>query len=262
MKSTEFIVSLSPIAFFSFSAFFLILRYFVFAGVLFWLCNKLLRNYFSGRKIQKPYAATSQLRSEIWLSFQTIVLTAFMMLLIRFMNQSGGTLIYHDFYTYPVWYFVMSILLLIILHDTYFYWIHFAMHKLPFLMKFHAVHHRSKNPTPFTSFSFHWIESLIEIAFFPLIVLIMPVHPIALAVVGTLSIITNILGHSGYEFFFKGFLDRPILKWFNTSTHHNLHHQYSSGNFGLYFNFWDTLMGTNLNRYKESFDRLVDQKSK
>ncbi|MBA3898994.1 MAG: sterol desaturase family protein [Bacteroidetes bacterium] len=35
-----------------------------------------------------------------------------------------------------------------------------------------------------------------------------------------------------------------IGKWQNTSTNHNIHHQYSKSNYGLYFTFWDSLMGT------------------
>ena len=31
----------------------------------------------------------------------------------------------------------------------------------------------------------------------------------------------------------------PFLKWLNTSTFHNHHHQFFKGNYGLYFIFWD-----------------------
>lgn len=42
----------------------------------------------------------------------------------------------------------------------------------------------------------------------------------------------------------------------NTSTHHNLHHQQGNYNFGLYFNFWDRMMGTNHPQYAETFDQV------
>jgi sterol desaturase/sphingolipid hydroxylase (fatty acid hydroxylase superfamily) len=56
--------------------------------------------------------------------------------------------------------------------------------------------------------------------------------------------IMNVMGHLGYEIFPKGFINSSIGKWQNTSTNHNIHHQESNYNFGLYFTFWDRIMGT------------------
>jgi sterol desaturase/sphingolipid hydroxylase (fatty acid hydroxylase superfamily) len=43
-----------------------------------------------------------------------------------------------------------------------------------------------------------------------------------------------------------------------------MHHHYSKGNYGLYFNFWDRLMGTNHPNYEKEFlkvaKRAKDQK--
>jgi len=45
----------------------------------------------------------------------------------------------------------------------------------------------------------------------------------------------------------------------NTSTHHNMHHQRSNCNYGLYFNFWDRVMGTNDSRYELEFERIKER---
>jgi sterol desaturase/sphingolipid hydroxylase (fatty acid hydroxylase superfamily) len=64
----------------------------------------------------------------------------------------------------------------------------------------------------------------------------------------------------GYEFFPKGWASHPITKWINTSTHHNLHHQKFLGNYSLYFNFWDRIMGTNFPQYETYFDEVVEKR--
>lgn len=37
---------------------------------------------------------------------------------------------------------------------------------------------------------------------------------------------------------------------------HNLHHQYFKGNYGLYFLFWDRMMGTIRSDYDERFEEV------
>ncbi|MHA4894836.1 sterol desaturase family protein [Pedobacter sp. PWIIR3] len=46
----------------------------------------------------------------------------------------------------------------------------------------------------------------------------------------------------------------------NTSIHHNLHHSKFKGNYGLYFRFWDRLMGTENPNYVKEYDRIQNQR--
>jgi hypothetical protein len=39
----------------------------------------------------------------------------------------------------------------------------------------------------------------------------------------------------------------------NTSTHHAMHHEAFRANYGLYFNIWDRLLGTNHPQYEQRF---------
>ena len=120
----------------------------------------------------------------------------------------------------------------------------------------HKVHHQSHNPTPWAAFAFHPLEALIEIAIVPLAILIIPFHPIVILLFSTWSIIWNVIGHAGYELFPFWFVRHPFFRWFNTATHHNMHHLKSNGNFGLYFNIWDRLMGTNFPDYEQTFESV------
>jgi sterol desaturase/sphingolipid hydroxylase (fatty acid hydroxylase superfamily) len=39
-----------------------------------------------------------------------------------------------------------------------------------------------------------------------------------------------------------------------------MHHKYVNSNFGLYFNIWDRVMGTNHERYHEEFEAVVSKR--
>jgi sterol desaturase/sphingolipid hydroxylase (fatty acid hydroxylase superfamily) len=71
----------------------------------------------------------------------------------------------------------------------------------------------------------------------------------------------NVLGHLGFELFPDGFASGKVTKWHNTSTHHNMHHKFTTSNYGLYFNFWDRVMGTNHARYESEYD-VVRERTK
>ena len=45
--------------------------------------------------------------------------------------------------------------------------------------------------------------------------------------------------------------------WWNTTTHHDLHHSSGNTNFGLYFTWWDRWMGTEHPRYREEFRKVT-----
>jgi sterol desaturase/sphingolipid hydroxylase (fatty acid hydroxylase superfamily) len=167
--------------------------------------------------------------------------------------RRGHTRIYFHLRDHSLFYFVASILFIILLHDTYFYWTHRLMHWKRIFRYVHRVHHLSHNPTPLAAFAFHPLEAVIEAGIMPLVAWVIPAHPLALAISGLYMILMNVMGHLGYELFPKSFVRNKWLNWQNTSTHHNMHHHYSKHNYGLYFNWWDRLMGTNHPRYREEF---------
>jgi len=81
----------------------------------------------------------------------------------------------------------------------------------------------------------------------------LPFHPTAVGVFLLFMMIYNVYGHLGYELYPKGFNEHPIGRWMNTSVNHNQHHKFFTGNYGLYFLFWDKFMGTLRKDYDESF---------
>lgn len=145
---------------------------------------------------------------------------------------------------YGVWPLVLSVPALLVLHDAYFYWMHRLVHAPALFRLVHQVHHRSTDPTPFTSFAFHPLEAVLENGFAVLVVLVFPVHLWALIAWQVCQQLFNLLGHLGYEVFPRWWRAAPVLGLKTTSTHHNLHHERFRGNYGLYFVWWDRWMGT------------------
>ncbi len=159
--------------------------------------------------------------------------------------------------TPPLIWTAVSLLLTILAHDAYFYWVHRAMHRPLLFRAFHRRHHRSNNPTPFTAYSFDLGEAALMAAFSPLWLLLVPVGWPAFGLFMLHQIARNVIGHSGYELFPARRDGRPMFDWMTTVTHHDLHHAQAGSNFGLYFTWWDRWMNTENPRYLEAFARVA-----
>jgi sterol desaturase/sphingolipid hydroxylase (fatty acid hydroxylase superfamily) len=143
----------------------------------------------------------------------------------------------------PVWFWV-SLVLMILAHDAYFYWVHRLIHDPRLFRRFHRRHHKSHNPSPFTAYSFDIGEAALMGIFVPIWVIAVPTPWPAVGLFVLHQIVRNTLGHSGYEIMPARKDGRPHLDWLTTTTHHDLHHAQAGYNYGLYFTWWDRWMGT------------------
>jgi sterol desaturase/sphingolipid hydroxylase (fatty acid hydroxylase superfamily) len=231
-------------------------RYLIIAAIGFFVFYRIKRNDWSYRKIQIRFPALPDYAREILYS----VLTAFIFTCIGYILFLTPVRQYTQLYTqlqeYGLTYFVLSILLILLIHDTYFYWTHRFMHQ-PFLFRyFHRVHHLSTNPSPWAAFAFHPYEAVIEAGIIVLVAFIMPIHPLAIVLFLLIMMVYNVYGHLGYELYPKGFTTTKLGKWVNTSVNHNQHHQHVRGNYGLYFLWWDRWMGTLRSDYDKTFETI------
>jgi sterol desaturase/sphingolipid hydroxylase (fatty acid hydroxylase superfamily) len=72
--------------------------------------------------------------------------------------QKGYTQLYTDLHWYDIVWFPCSIVISMLIHETYYYWIHRWMHHPKIYHLVHKVHHDSKITSAWTAFSFHPIE--------------------------------------------------------------------------------------------------------
>ena len=233
-----------------------LIRYFLFAGISFLILYVLGRQFFTRFKIQQKFPASKHMWCELGYSLLSLVIFACNGVLVFACYRHGMTKLYLDIHAHSWGYFIFTVLAFIVAHDFYFYWTHRFMHWKKVYPYIHKIHHLSHDPTPWAAYAFHPAEAVIQAAIFPIMVFILPVHPLAILVWGLYQTFLNVMGHSGFEFFPSGFTTHKITKLHNSSTHHNVHHKYATGNYGLYFNFWDRVMGTNHVKYTETFEQV------
>lgn len=237
-----------------------LLRYFIIAGLAFVVFYKLFPKTFANNKIQARLARGKDFLREIRHSLQTVVLLSIVGFLVLKTPLKEYTAIYTDVTEFPLWWIPASILVGLILNDTYFYWMHRLVHHPKLFKKVHLVHHQSTNPSPWTSYSFHFLEAILEVLFAPILFLLIPMHPLALFIFAFLAFIFNVYGHLGYEIAPKWFRHSFLFEIINTSAHHNLHHHKFKGNYGLYFRIWDRIMKTEHPEYVKTYDEIQQRR--
>jgi lathosterol oxidase len=235
-------------------------RYLIVATIAFLIWYVFLRRIILSKKIQQRFPKANDYAREIGFSILTIFIMAFVpFLILGSPSVAKHTKFYTDINQHGTLYFILAFPLMALIHDTYFYWMHRMIHHPALFKVVHLVHHKSTNPSPFAAYAFHPLEAILEASIFIIFVFIMPVHFFHLFFFFLFMILYNVYGHLGWELYPKGFSKHWLGKWINTSVNHNLHHQYFKGNYGLYFLFWDRLMGTIRKDYDEKFDEVKNR---
>lgn len=235
------------------------LGYVVLAGLAWGLFDHLLHRWTARRKINQRAPEAAQMRREFFYSLRSVCIFAVVGGFMVFAIASGWTKFYMDFEKHGLGWFLISIGLLTVAHDTWFYWTHRLMHH-PFFFKWiHRLHHQSINTTPWATYSFTATEAVIQAISTPLMIFLIPIHPGALAIFALWRHVFSVMGHAGYEIFPAGFFRWGFGRILNTPTHHVQHHTAFRSNFGLYFNVWDRLMGTNHPDYEAVFEEVTNR---
>lgn len=238
-------------------------KYFLIAGPAFLIFYVFLRKRIFYKKIQLRFPKYKDYIREIGYSTLTIIIFSVPPLLLLYSDDiRPHTTFYTDIDKYGVLYLVLAFPLMFLLHDTYFYWMHRLMH-LPRLFRLvHLTHHKSVNPSPWAAYAFHPLEAILESMIFVVFLFTIPIHQVHLMSFFVISLLYNVYGHLGYELYPAGFNRHWFGKWINTSVSHNQHHQFFTGNYGLYFTIWDRLMGTLRSDYDDAFDGLKERSKK
>ena len=209
------------------------------------------------RKISPVMPKPRQIGRELWHSLRSIVIYGLVAVPLTYAAWLGWTRIYGRVNQYGWGWYVASIGVMIVMHDAYFYWTHRAMHHRWFYRWVHHTHHLSTEPTPWAAYAFSPMEAVVQAGIAPVVVFAIPVHPTAFALFMVWQISFNVFGHNGYEIYPRWFMRTPVGYILNSPTHHALHHETYRGNYSLYFNVWDRLMGTNRPEYAERFQRAT-----
>ena len=146
-----------------------------------------------------------------------------------------------------------TVLAVILLDYTLYLW-HVLTHKLPFLWRFHKVHHADLDLTVSTGIRFHFGEISISVLFRAGQILLIGVSPNALQIWQTLLLTSVFFHHSNVRLPEK--FERKLKKIIMTPRLHGNHHSivknemYSNWSTGL--TLWDYLHGTFRDDVKQS----------
>ncbi|MCB0665186.1 MAG: sterol desaturase family protein [Saprospiraceae bacterium] len=231
-------------------------RYFIIAGIPFIIFYVLFHRYFKRSKIQERKVPKHLLLYEILQSSQSALIFAAIGCLLIYTPISAYTSIYLDIHQHPWWWIPAVLIISMVLHDLYFYWLHRLIHHPRIFSYVHLVHHKSNNPSPWSSYSFHLLESIAEAMILPILIFILPMHPLSIFLFTFFSFLFNVYGHLGYEIVPRWFRKTPFFQIIGTSVYHNMHHAKFHYNYGLYFRIWDRLMGTEHPDYEKTFDTI------
>jgi Delta7-sterol 5-desaturase len=193
---------------------------------------------------------------DILLSVLSAAVFALAAALVMSTYEWGFTRIYSDWQQYGLLYLAISYLAVLVLQDTYFYFTHRLFHH-PLLFRWlHRGHHRSRYPTPWTSFAFDPWEAIVQSLFLVGIVFLLPLHFVTLIAVLTTMTIWAVLNHLGLDRLPLTFPHHWLGRWFIGPAHHSIHHLKYTQHYGLYFTFWDKLLGTQ----DSEFDRQLSDR--
>lgn len=113
-------------------------------------------------RIQSRQPTKADIIREVKHSLVTVFIFALLATFLWRAYRTGQTSIYHGFGDYPLWWLPASFVLLLVFHDTYFYWTHRLMHWRPLFKYVHLGHHKSLTPTPWAIYSFQPLEAVIQ----------------------------------------------------------------------------------------------------
>ncbi len=234
-------------------------RYFVIAGLAFFIFYVLFHSYLAHRRSQPNFPGWKHYSRDIIYSLITILIFATIGSLV-FIVFRDYTNLYDPWDKYGAFYYFLTFPAMLLIHDAYFYATHRFMHHPKLFKYIHKVHHLSTNPSPWTAYAFHPLEAILEAGIIVVIAFTLPVNQPALGLFLLFQFVYNVYGHLGFELYPARFNKTWIGKWVNTGTAHNQHHQFFHGNYGLYTLIWDRLFGTLRKDYDQKYEQVTERK--
>jgi sterol desaturase/sphingolipid hydroxylase (fatty acid hydroxylase superfamily) len=228
-------------------------RYLLIAGLFYGTFYLWFPHKWQQRKINEKAYKQGQLKKEIKWSFFTAFLFAVAGSILLVLWQKGFTKVYLDIKEYPLWWLPASLAIALLLHETYYYWLHRWMHQPQIFRHVHKVHHDSNITSPWTAFSFHPLEGLLQAIFLPALLMLLPMHLYIIIIQLTIMTFSSVINHLDIEIYPRNFYKHFLGKWLIGASHHSLHHKQFKYNYGLYFTFWDKWKKTESPLYEKLF---------
>jgi Delta7-sterol 5-desaturase len=234
-------------------------RYFILGGIFHLYFYIWKREAWESRKLNKKEYPPNQFRKEVYWSMLTALIFSVAGAISGLLWQRGFTAIYLNISAYPLWWFPVSIMIAMFIHETYYYWLHRLMHHPKIYKQVHQIHHDSKITSAWTAFSFHPIEGFLEALIMPAIVICVPMHLYAIIFHLSVMTISAAINHLDIEIYPRNIFGNLLGKHVIGATHHSHHHKFYRYNFGLYFTFWDKWGKTESPNFEREFTSRAER---
>lgn len=231
----------------------ILLRYFVVAGGTY-LCLYVPFKQSIEHPQRQPLPSWRSIQRDIRLSVLSTGVFALAAAFIMSEYSGGMTLLYSHYQQYGLWYLGVSYIMVLVLQDAYFYFTHRLFHHPLLFPWLHQGHHRSRHPTPWTSFAFDPLEAVVQSLFLMGVVFVIPLHFITLIAILITMTVWAVVNHLGLDRLPLSFPHHWLGRWFIGPAHHSIHHLKYRVHYGLYFTFWDNLLGTQDPHYQDQFN--------
>jgi len=141
----------------------------------------------------------------------------------------------------------------LIVMDLFLYFWHRANHEIPFLWRFHHVHHLDETLDVSSGVRFHFGEVILSAMVRCLVIIIFNISIINLLIIEGIILIASAFHHSNiklpklFETYLSYIIVTPSIHW----VHHHKKQKQTDSNYCTIFSFWDILFGTksNFKRY-------------
>jgi lathosterol oxidase len=191
-------------------------RYLLLSGLFYWLLWRRGGEKLKAKRLNRDRPIRAIIMQEIRLSLISSVVYAVPAAITLVALLHGGTAVYYDWRAYGgVPYLFLSFFIYLAVQDTYYYWAHRVLH-----------HPRLTG----------WL--------LPAMVFVIPIHIALLVALLMFMSMVAVFNHSGWEILPRWLVHGPIGGQLISATHHSYHHIRFDKNYGLYFRFWDRIMGT------------------
>ncbi len=148
-------------------------------------------------------------------------------------------------YRYDAPPFIKAAVAFLIMDYTNYLW-HILNHKIPFLWRFHLVHHSDRDLDVTTALRFHFGELIGSVFYRGAFVFLSGATPISVLLYEILFEAATQFHHSNWKLPFK--LEKGLNKIIVTPRMHGIHHSQvrneTDSNYSVIFSFWDRLHST------------------
>lgn len=143
-----------------------------------------------------------------------------------------------EWMSHPI-FFLLDLLLL----DCFLYWWHRINHRIPFLWRFHEVHHLDEFLDSTTALRFHFGEVFISALVRSVVIVAMGIPLASVIVFEIMIVVFSVFNHSNIRL--PSSLENMLSKMIVTPSIHWVHHHAkrcdTDSNYATIFSFWDHL---------------------